>query len=119
MFLETSLKYLVNYSSSFSLHHMRSLCKIVLMVSNGLPPCKASQQEEGGNRAKIATRVSTTGEKKREREREREKKDQYSESKKGLSSSVKLDTRTKSRTKSGCKVSGRGKKKEISQSFPT
>lgn len=34
-------------------------------------PRKTSQQGEGGNRAKIAARVSTTGEEKREREREK------------------------------------------------
>jgi len=69
----TSLKYSVNYSalSFFMLHHMRSLCKIVLTVSNGLPLCKVSQQEKGGNRAKIATRVLSTGEEEEDRKRER------------------------------------------------
>lgn len=53
------------------LYHMRSLCKIVLTVSNGLPLCKVSQQEKGGNRAKIATRVLSTGEEEGDRKRER------------------------------------------------
>lgn len=55
------------------LHRMHSLCKIVLTVSDGLPPCKASQQEKGGNRAKIATRVLTTREEKGDIEEEGER----------------------------------------------